>query len=259
MPVTFQKKYNHRQSLPKLAARASADVFSELLRKKSSPIHRHCQFKSGGFTLLELLVVVALMAMVAGAAVLALENTSDDAAIPIARSEMVEISKALRQFKRDTGAYPLPSHPADFSTLISNVLPLGLTNWNIDTGRGWRGPYLTRQGDGYLEVSGFTNLVNGSKVHGKSDSFRQHRSASTINWHVCSDYNNVNPVDDDAVCVKPVEDWGRPYLLIDLNDIDKARVVSMGPDGNYGDVASDVCLPNTTVKEGEDDLVLCLK
>jgi prepilin-type N-terminal cleavage/methylation domain-containing protein len=285
MPVIFEKKNTHIQSFTKCVKRGFAFVFSELLRlvaaithpkvKQSRFQYRHCQFKSGGFTLLELLVVLTLLALVAGASVIALDGVDEDVAPQLAKSEMVEISKAIRQFKQDNLTYPpqpdnLPdypaNHPADFSPLFTCPYDDGVPpiepacEYNPDTSRGWRGPYLAKQGTGFVDFAGLASpLENGIKIYAKSDPFKQYGAATTINWHQCGDYANANPADDDAVCVATAEGWGNPYLLIDLDGA-QPRIVSMGSDGKYGGVyLIDPCLPNTADPAGKDDLVLCLK
>lgn len=50
--------------------------------------------------------------------------------------------------------------------------------------------------------------------------------------------------------------WGRPYLLFDMNDMSRARIVSMGLNGVYDSAPSpsaNVCLAK------KDDVVLCIQ
>ncbi len=264
--VTFQKKFDQLRALPSRSARALCHVFFELLVKTSHASlshhpYRHAITRSGGFTLLELLVVITLMAIVAGTAMISLDGVDEHAATQIAQSEMAEISKAIKQFKRDTGGYPEPSHPADFSALYTCPASFSAEQctFNIDTARGWRGPYLTKQGDGYLDLAAFPQLADGTNIHAKADAFQQYYGVASIVWHLCSIYAN---------CPEPLNNMGRPYLLFDfiddaltpvINEADVARIVSMGADGKYGGAAADACLPNTANDDGKDDLVLCLK
>lgn len=146
-----------------------------------------------GFTLLEMLVVITLLAavaFVAGGTYLGVHEQAND---QLVRTEMQEIAKALRRFKQDTGYYPktgpfdLQAHggsvpyanlpawaggndaardlwfysPANFYQLLSRASPLNgtghlLASWNPETGRGWRGDYL--QGDdGFLDIGAGIN------------------------------------------------------------------------------------------------------
>lgn len=58
-----------------------------------------------GFTLLELIVVVAILVAVAGIGTLAMRNVIEDSAIDVTRAEMKQISQAVLKFKHDTGYY----------------------------------------------------------------------------------------------------------------------------------------------------------
>ncbi len=142
-----------------------------------------------GFTLLELLVIVAILAavaFVAGSTFLGVREQAND---QLVHTEMQEIAKAIRRFRQDTGYYPktgpfdlqayggsvpytgLPASagsdnaardlwfysPANFHQLLSRTSPLNgtghqLASWDPETGRGWRGPYLQGHGDGFLDI-----------------------------------------------------------------------------------------------------------
>lgn len=243
-----------------------------------------------GFTLLELLVVVTLMAIVATVALVANDGVQDEAAMAATKYEMAELRKALLQFRRDTGVFPgngayacqAPSDefeypafvtanhldwcqsPANFWMLYSCplkddvVTPVdeGLPcKWNPDTKRGWNGPYLSKSGPSYVDVGLITEANAGSELTG-------------------TPHQNVRGVADKfshpplQVGTNQYLSWrlspaasaegkaGRPYLLFDL-DGDDARVVSMGADGQYNGPGSSACDP--PIINGEPrDLVLCL-
>lgn len=59
-----------------------------------------------GFTLLELLVVVGILAIIAGAVIMSYETALPNANLNIARQEILEIKEALLKFRRDTGFFP---------------------------------------------------------------------------------------------------------------------------------------------------------
>jgi len=107
-----------------------------------------------GFSLLELLVVVTLLAVLASVALLANDGVNDQAELDATRYEMAELRKALLQFRRNVGHFP------DAAGLIAadNRLALlincqatvagvsydaGCDAWNPDTHRGWHGPYVS--------------------------------------------------------------------------------------------------------------------
>lgn len=199
-----------------------------------------CRRVQAGFTLLEMLVVVALLAVIAGLGVAAYDTSADNDAIAaqLAQSEMTELAKALRQFRRDVGMYPhvpdpqLPTvpvfHPADFSQLfvftdsIENSTELsgvdglddraGYRLFNPDTGRGWRGPYLERRGIGCAAFSGAPNIADGLSAYAKMDPFRRNNQSTNLRWF---EYNASN----QCLSTNTVIDaqHGSPYLLLHMD------------------------------------------
>lgn len=97
-----------------------------------------------GFTLLELLVVVSLMAVLATAALIANEGVNDRAEEDATRYEMAELRKALLQFRRDVGHFP-----ATLNFLVNCQVAddAACITWNPDTHRGWNGPYVSAGSD----------------------------------------------------------------------------------------------------------------
>lgn len=211
-----------------------------------------------GFTLLELLVVVTLLAVLASVALLANEGVSDQAELDATKFEMAELRKALRQFRQDTGTFPgqgdyacdgaamdfssfaflasaTPaqreawcSSPANFWMLFIDPFSATTNDWNPDTKRGWHGPYLSRSGPSYVDVGSESN------VRGIADGF----ASPVFLWR-------VRPTDTETVQA------GSPYVLLEPASVD-ARVASFGPDVTDDGVNADKCLPN------DDDIVLCL-
>jgi len=209
-----------------------------------------------GFSLLELLVVVAILVAVSFIATSVLQGVDQDAQEQVTRVQMVEIAKAIRQFKADTGYYPkqgefdleppfgagavpiasLPAYagtdnaartrwfysPANLEQLWRNPLagqPLG--TWNPDTGRGWRGPYL----------SGFDDAVD-LDIH---DGINDGTAAG-------------NPAGDPfAGTLIPAVDglrdaFGQPFLVFGLDA--SPWIASMGANGQweYQQDADDILL-----------------
>ncbi len=77
-------------------------------RTKHFSHHPSVACKQSGFTLLELLVVITLLGIVAGAVVLGYEGVQDQGREDVTRFEMAEIRKALLQFRRDSGSNQFP-------------------------------------------------------------------------------------------------------------------------------------------------------
>jgi prepilin-type N-terminal cleavage/methylation domain-containing protein len=231
-------------------------------------------FKQRGFTMLELLLVLSLLAMIATLAVSSMENTGEDVADQLARSEMHAIREALLQFKRDTGYFPnsgnaactaitqpanksfVPAdlwqawcaHSANFWMLFENP---GLEEWNPDLARGWRGPYLNQVGDGLLTVpvtypasaSDSTPVLTG--VRAIADPLQL--NSDVLVWQPSQSAGKNRR-------------WGRPYLLIHADSVGPARLVWTGKDGEFnGHNLTNGCEPNNQyVDEFSADLVLCL-
>jgi prepilin-type N-terminal cleavage/methylation domain-containing protein len=197
-----------------------------------------------GFTLLELLLVIALLAVTAGVAVQGYEGVQDQGRYDATRFEMAELRKALLQFRRDSGSNDFPGQgiydctdaangkptsanpdmifppeagitdaekiawcqsPANFWMLFAD--PLG-NGWNSDTHRGWHGPYLQRK-------------------------------SGLISYDVDDVWGIADP-------------YQSPFIL--MGNDDEAHIVSFGPDNAYDGEGANPCEPPV----GSDDIVLCL-
>lgn len=205
-----------------------------------------------GFTLVELLVVITLMAILAAGVMISLDGVGDDANIRITKVGMTELRKALLQFKRDVGHFPegrlpdvgagvlalLPEEKLNLLYICTNLTgtettteyDAGCNQFNVDTARGWNGPYALAE---RLEKD------NGS---------------GTMVW--VTGY---------------FDGWGNRYRLYDEDKAAPgsgiARIVSFGPDGVDGlsgkpNVDSTDCSPvrdeSTNPVTVSDDIVLCL-
>lgn len=201
--------------------------------------------RAAGFTLLELLLVLALLGTMAGVMVLAYENVEEQGRMEVNRAMLVDLRIALLQFRRDSGSNDFPGQgryacndaddpalanadilfppeagaadadkiawcqsPANFWMLFAD--PLG-TGWNPDSKRGWNGPYLQRR-NGLISYLGVTNL-----------------------WGVLNPYQSA-------------------FILADLDDDNAARIVGLGADGIDNGIGANACVPPMTA----DDSVLCL-
>lgn len=86
-----------------------------------------------GFTLIELMVVVIIIAALAGMVVPRIIPASDDARSNIAKGDLANISLALKLYRLHTGRYPTTEE--GLSALMSS--PGGSENW--------KGPYLEKK------------------------------------------------------------------------------------------------------------------
>lgn len=85
-----------------------------------------------GFTLLELIVVIAIVATLASLVAPAIFRNTGDARVVAARTQMEILGLALDSYRLDNGTYP--SNSEGLEALVK--APLGL--------RSWRGPYLRK-------------------------------------------------------------------------------------------------------------------
>jgi prepilin-type N-terminal cleavage/methylation domain-containing protein len=233
------------------------------------------------FSLIELLVVVAILSVVAGGLALSYgDGVEDSVAEGLAQRELVEVKRAVLAFRNDTGHLPgqgpfalapgqgQPSledplgavrleggsaaasgwfssranlhqllenplrspvlYDAWLSTPQSDQAPLehSLATWNPDRRRGWRGPYLPREGRVDLgagaDLRGTLAVLD---VPAVVDPFqRAAEPTGAFQWR-----------SEGGVAS---ERSGRPYFLIydapAPTPLDRARVVSCGPDGVLG-------------------------
>jgi prepilin-type N-terminal cleavage/methylation domain-containing protein len=225
--------------------------------------------RNGAYTLLELLLVITLLAILAGGTIILMGDTDEEAAEQIAFSEIQEIKQALLQFNRDTGFLPKQG-PFDLVTRLGGWVPLGnipayvpgaqqvawfdspanfwqlyenplagtghpLEQFNPSTGRGWNGPYLSRFGEGLVDA-GANLQPDGS-------------GSPTAGAVLPQLFGAADPFLDEPVGLylvwrasdggQPHDRWGRPYMLFDLDDTNVARIVSMGRNGLYEGAAAD--------------------
>lgn len=262
-PCTTRTALGHRQclALPERSPLASLQATHKLPHAASLR----------GFTLIELLVVIGLLALLSVGALVAYDGVDEHANEQIARAEMANISKALKQYKRDVGAYPARQHPADFTFLLTDKIWDGASydvlpeedKWDIDSARGWRGPYLENTGDGYVEVGaglGFdgsgsptAGAVVAEPMRSVADPFTRLPDGVYFVWRPCA---TCAPFDG----VNGPEERGRPYYLFDLDQPKKARLVSAGPNGllEAGVLTTANCADIYATATG-DDIILCLQ
>ena len=94
------------------------------------PLHFRPCSRNGGFTIIELLIVMAILGMLAVMVAPNLFNKADSARQDAARSQISSIGSALATYRLDVGQYP-----DDLEGLMRN-----------DTGRStWDGPYLSKE------------------------------------------------------------------------------------------------------------------
>lgn len=201
------------------------------------PKQRFTQWRCDcGFTLVELITVIALLAIIASAALMNYDGVQDQARSDVTQFEMTEIRKALLQFRQDSGSRDFPNEgvyscedPNNAGSLNPALLNIPTAanlawcqseanfwmlfvnpfndDWNPDTRRGWNGPYLQTKNQA-VSFSGINDL------HG---------------------------------ILSPD---GEPYLLVNI-DADNISIVSAGANDLVGTITD-------CGSDDADDHVLCL-
>ena len=193
-----------------------------------------------GLTLLEMLVVMGVLAAVAGVGVQLLTGVQDEAEETLARAEMRNLAAAIRAFRRDTGYWPRQgpfaaaatgTEPADMSQLFvqpndgtDDILP-----WASAAGAGWNGPYLSELDAvsvtvGPMGADGAGDPETGvaAALRGVGDTFAAPAVGGYFAWSSAS---------GDALVL------GRPILFIVAPgagvNCAGACLIGFGPDGAY--------------------------
>lgn len=248
-----------------------------------------------GFTLLEMLVVAAILLVVAGGVVTSFRDVGSDAADQAARYQMQQLGEAIESYYKDNGSLPARATPADLSFLFEQTTE---TNWSTDYRRGWRGPYLNGHKYLYLDIGddltsdgssintpadpGEPYVIDGVEIEsviGIADPYDhypvddgQSLSVSGCNTTDCLlEWRKVSG--DDSTLINR---FGRPYLAIDLEVMADSsivpgvpRLVSFGSNGIYepnscdytetDPVDADFCDADLLCSSSGDDIVLCLR
>lgn len=252
----------NKQLLNKQYGKTNKNRFSKSVR--NDVFSKAVLSSQSGFTLLEMLVVAALLLVVAGGVVTSFRDVGSDASEQATRFQMQQLGEAIEAYYADNGFVPSSPNritPADLSFLF--IKPASAADWSLDYRRGWRGPYLS--GHKYLYVDiGDDLTVNGtseddSSIHGEpnliaaggdviesviaiADPFEHYpvddgvdRSTDGCNTVDC--LFEWRKIKDDA---NPLTRFGRPYLAIDLEHLQDsstapgaARLVSLGSNGIY--------------------------
>ena len=197
--------------------------------------------KSKGFTLIELAVVLAIIAVLAAILTPMVTNYLDQSRVARAQADTKTIADAIRLYQRDTGQWPVYASPSDHTsnlccgngnTLIGSSAgsnpTAGVYNWNI--GSVLAGSSL----ETYLNGN-FTNV--GTTIGFPRKGFR-------------GPY--VGSLDSDP--------WGNRYILTGANlagTTNHAFVISAGPNG-----AVDTNLTQDATTQfipGSDDIVAVIK
>ncbi len=106
---------------------------------------KHRKKKSLGFTLIEMLVVVAIIGILAGIIVVKIANKPDEARIVRAKQDIASLQTALDLYKLDNGTYPTTEQGLD-ALVTQPTSPPSPANWHAYLSKiptdPWNRPYL---------------------------------------------------------------------------------------------------------------------
>ncbi len=232
---------------------------------------------SSGFSLLELLIVVSILATIAFTSSLAFTDIDKSQQELMTRTELTELSSAIRQLHEDTGFWlrtgsvevninRIPTHDVAYNWEVL-AKPNGLNVWDPVSQRGWRGPYIDKVLDAAVITNGEALSIDGSNSGDNGD----------YNNPTC-DSGVTSPCPENVVLLDP---FGNPYVLlnIDVNDdvditVNRNVIVSSGFNGKFESLPitgsgetrySTLCLelPNNNAYQdnennnSQDDIAIC--
>jgi len=175
-----------------------------------------------GFTLIEVVVVVAVIAILAAVLTPYITKYIDDSKIAKARNETQVIGGALTNFYKDVGQWPNrnPATGAVVTVLYTGTaIPTSYPNFvNAGSGTGWNG------------AAG--NLDNNLLVNGNTGTL--YPTTTDLRWK--------GPYASSAL---PLDPWGRPYL-VNVAATGPIWVISAGPDQRINTNATDNTVPSTS-------------
>lgn len=257
--------------------------------RQHSIFSSHPKNKMAGVTLLELLAVIALLAILSTAALVSFDGTDEQARSDLTRQELAELRKAVMQFRRDNRELPCRvyrdgQYQPDDVDMTELSFP-DTTGWVAQDYADWCANADAQQDDNALsmlnrfpfgDIDAYKDLLwkpdiklgwNGPYIsqEGLTDAWgngyrlldpeldysQAYRCrADGTDYYVDSGTGNYS-------CLTPNDEdegWDPVTYILPAN---VARVISSGPNGQFESVVSDYLSNDPCVAQG-DDLVLCL-
>ncbi|MDR1959652.1 MAG: type II secretion system GspH family protein [Planctomycetaceae bacterium] len=164
-----------------------------------------CSGTLPAFTLIELLIVIALLGMVAMIVIPNITGKRADVNEPIIQSELAEIQRAFFRLQSDS----VPTSD-DYQTVAKYGVAVLIkeyggnigAEWDNDRSRGWRGPYLSSEGERNIDPAGIGQPTGGVPVPVILGPGGDHDSKSDPYYRIlASDENNIilQPVPPDSL------------------------------------------------------------
>jgi prepilin-type N-terminal cleavage/methylation domain-containing protein len=194
--------------------------------------------KSKGFTLIELAVVLAIIAVLAAVLTPMVTGYLDQARTARAQADVRTIADAVKLYNRDTGRYPIYASAANYTSGTTGAIrEIGTSTGTAPTaGSGW-------------VLSGTTLASTSLELYMNND-YTGVGSAGFPKAAFRGPY--IGTVDSDP--------WGHQYLLNATNlagSTNHAYVLSAGPNGTV-ETTRDVAT-TTTITAGGDDIISIIR
>ena len=112
----------------------------------------HIRNKQSGFTIVELLIVIVVIAILAAISIVAYNGIQSRAEVSKINSDLASINKAIHMFYIDTGAYPNPTSPwrgyygygGHGANLLSDLIPKYISSMPVPKQVSTTSDYLYR-------------------------------------------------------------------------------------------------------------------
>lgn len=190
------------------------------------------QAKNQGFTIVELLIVITILAIVAGAISVNFGNTTRDAEDILMKSEMQTICDAFVRFRADClsgnddrldemrkfGLWPLfiRKHPNDTTAYPDVDESIGYAFYDPEKGYGWAGPYLIAEG--HKDIDSDPDRSSGRQTFGQETESKVSAGGAGKSMPVA-----LTPWNDHYRLMAPYDEGSGTF------NIDRMIIVSLGP------------------------------
>jgi prepilin-type N-terminal cleavage/methylation domain-containing protein len=217
---------------------------SSLPRTEKARINPMNSRRPHGFTLIEMLVVIAIIAILAGLLIPAVIAAKTKAKVGVAKSEIQGIATAIKGYEAEYSRMP---GSKELETMSANIPPPGVKDLTFGIADPGGIPPVPTNSVIMAVIMDLEKYQNGVETVNLNHA----RNPQKHRFFTAKDSSSVNNpgLGPDGEIRDP---WGHPYIItIDMDDDNKCvdfyykeinsdvAVWSFGPDGQYGDAGKD--------------------
>jgi prepilin-type N-terminal cleavage/methylation domain-containing protein len=198
--------------------------------------------QEGGFTLVEVIVVLSVVLLLTGIAIPMLSRYMDDGRRARAESEVKTIGAAMMSMYRDVGWYPARNSSGADNELYSLYSGPALTTSPYVSAHTWSTEALDSTRGDTIDNHLLTNTP---------------QAASSAAYSVTTQGQWRGPY---TAGTTPIDPWGRPYVIniragwsVDTTNYKRLWVASAGPNGFF---ETDALATNATEVAGDDIAIM---